>query len=74
MYAYIPKDEMVNIEEHLIDLIKGHEKDAKPHGWYKKLLPLIFNLYLTCGLPIHIISPLKRSFMRASSTLPMKRS
>ena len=44
-YAYIPKDEMANIEEHLIDLIKSHEKDAKPHGWYKKLLPFFNNKF-----------------------------
>ena len=38
-YAYIPKNEMADIEEHLIDLLKSKEKNSKPHGWYKKLLP-----------------------------------
>lgn len=38
-YAYIPKNEMADIEEHLIDLLKSKEKNSKPNGWYKKLLP-----------------------------------
>jgi len=38
-YAYLPKDSMVDIEEHLIDLFKGREKNTKPHAWYEKLLP-----------------------------------
>lgn len=38
-YAYLPKDEMANIEEHLIDLLESKEKKSKPRGWYKKLLP-----------------------------------
>jgi DNA-binding NtrC family response regulator len=44
-YAYIPKDEMVDIEEHLIDLLKSKEKNRKPHGWYKKLLPFFNNRF-----------------------------
>ncbi len=38
-YAYLPKDSMVDIEEHLIDLFKSREKNTKPHAWYEKLLP-----------------------------------
>lgn len=44
-YAYIPKDEMADIEEHLIDLLKSKEKNRKPHGWYKKLLPFFNNRF-----------------------------
>ena len=38
-YAYIPKEELVKIEEYLIDIFKSQEKKIKPHGWYRKLLP-----------------------------------
>ena len=38
-YAYLPKDEMVNIEEYIIDLLESRRKNKKSFAWYTKLLP-----------------------------------
>ena len=44
-YAYIPKDEMVNIEDYLIDLHTSWKNNKKSYAWYKKLLPFFNNSF-----------------------------
>ena len=41
-YAYIPKDEMVNIESYLADVIPADKVDAAPKeiNWWKRLAPV----------------------------------
>jgi len=39
-YAYLPKDEMVDIAEFLADLFISHQKGKKTGNWFTRLKPL----------------------------------
>ena len=44
-YAYLPKNEMVNIEGYMVDLLESRKNNKKSNAWYKKLLPFFNNSF-----------------------------